>query len=149
MVALGAVHMPLPSQVDGGVATLPAQAPAAHTVPAGYLRQAPLPSHLPSVLQVVAAATAHIMRGSALPAGIAVQVPGEAATLHARHDPQALAAQQTPSTQLPLAHCPPDVHGRPSPRKLPQVPPLHRLGGAQSALLVQVVRHAFLVASQA
>jgi hypothetical protein len=46
-------------QVDGAVNMPDVQVASAHWVPTAYLRQAPLPSHIPSRPQVDAAANVH------------------------------------------------------------------------------------------
>src|SRR5947199_4400666 len=54
LIVLGVWHAPLPSQVDCGVKVPLAatQLDALHTVPSAHRRQAPLPSHIPSFMQV-------------------------------------------------------------------------------------------------
>ena len=49
----------MPLQVRAGVNVVPEQAAAAHCVPAAYSRQAPLPLHAPSLLQLEAPRSAH------------------------------------------------------------------------------------------
>jgi hypothetical protein len=85
----------------------------------------------------------HWPRGSAAPAATGAQLPALAPTLHALHDGHDEAEQQTPSTQLPLAHSPPPPHGCPSALRLPQVPLAtpHCPGGAQSPLSAQLPLH--------
>ena len=56
---VAALQVPAPLQVLAGVSTFPLQAAAAQTVPCAYLRQAPLPSQLPSVPQPAAPESAH------------------------------------------------------------------------------------------
>lgn len=128
---------------------MPVHLPTAQIVLPGYFRQAPLPSHFPSKPQVVAAVTAHPAFEAVVPAGSAAQVPCRPGTLQARHNPQALLAQHTPSTQFPPAHSAADVQVWPRALKLPHRPlPLQRLGGLQSALLAQRVRQARTEKSQ-
>ena len=75
----------------------------AHTVvPAAQYRQFPEPSHFPSVPQVAADMLAHIVRGSAPPAGVRVQRPIEPGEEQLRHAPVQAVLQHTPSTQLPF-----------------------------------------------
>ena len=78
----------------------------AHVVPVGYLRQPPAPSQVPLVPQEAAFRSTHIARGSATPAAIGWQVPGAEASAQLRQAPWQASAQQTPSTQKPLAHSP-------------------------------------------
>ena len=49
----------MPLQVRAGVNVVPVHVAAAHCVPALYRRQAPLPLHMPSVLQLDAPRSAH------------------------------------------------------------------------------------------
>jgi hypothetical protein len=51
--------------------------------------------------------------GSGIPAGTVLQVPNAPGRLQARHEPQFGELQQTPSTQLPLAHWLAEVHAVP------------------------------------
>jgi hypothetical protein len=76
----------------------------AQTVPAEYLRQDPAPSQVPSVPHEAAFLSTHIARGSAPPAAIGLQVPSADASAQLRQAPWQASAQQTPSTQNPLAH---------------------------------------------
>jgi hypothetical protein len=71
-----------------------------------------------------------------LPAGTALQVPADPATLQAAHVPQLAAPQQTPSTQLPPSHSLPIAQAWPS-RLSPHEPPVQTLPGAQSLSLLQ------------
>jgi hypothetical protein len=47
-------HMPAPSQRPGSVAVMPVQVGIRHCVPPAYIRQAALPSQVPSLPQVAA-----------------------------------------------------------------------------------------------
>jgi hypothetical protein len=78
-------------------------APASQTVPATWLRQAPLPSQVPSRPQLDACDAGQSVgcRG-ALPAGTMVQTPGDPCTLQARQVSLQEVLQQTPSAQKPL-----------------------------------------------
>ena len=81
------------------------QRPVAHTVPSGWLRQAPLPSHRPSGPQVAAGCDGHWLGSTgASPSGTGEQVPIRPGTLQAWQVPVQALLQQTPSTQLPLPH---------------------------------------------
>ena len=80
-----------------------AHAPASQTVPATWLRQAPLPSQVPSRPQVEASdAGQSIGWRGAFPAGTTVQIPGDPCTLQARQVSLHEVLQQTPSAQKPL-----------------------------------------------
>jgi hypothetical protein len=80
----------------------------------------------------------HSFAGSA-PCAIGEHVPTEPATLHASHVPPQATLQQTPSTQLPLAHSPLMVHAAPlpssvqAPAPLQVVTPGHSLAGSVAA----------------
>lgn len=141
-----AVQVPAPSQAEGKVRVNPSarHALGAQTVPAGNLRQAPAPSHLPSRAQVVGRSAAQLVRGSALPAATGAQAPTKPATLQARQGPQVMAPQHTPSTQFPEEHCVPAVQAIPADFS-PQVPPVQTLGGAQSASVPHALKQALLL----
>jgi hypothetical protein len=103
IVAGPALHRPCPSQTLTPTTAPPEQAPALHTVPGTWLRQPPLPSHVPSRPQVDSSDARHWFDAcGAPPAGTNVHVPGEPWTLHAMHVPVQAVLQQTPSTQNPL-----------------------------------------------
>ena len=76
------------------------QLAAPQAVPAGYVRHAPLPLHLPSVPHEVGPMSMHwLMDIGAMPAGIGAHVPTVPVRLH---DTQAAAhpvLQQTPCSQ--------------------------------------------------
>jgi hypothetical protein len=57
--------------------------------------------------------------------GISVQVPTLPARLQASQVPAQAVLQQTPSTQLPLAHSPLRVHAAPLPNSAQAPEPLH------------------------
>jgi hypothetical protein len=77
------------------------------------------------------------------------QVPAWPVTLQALHEAHVAVLQQTPSTQLPLAHSAPAVHIWPSGLRLPhRLFVEHRLGETQSPLPAQVVLQALVAASQ-
>jgi hypothetical protein len=83
-------------------------------VPLGHFWQPPLPSHLPVFPQLAAAASGGqklVGTGSEF-SGVAAQVP-TVFTLHAWHDGHEGVVQQTPSTQLALAHWLPAPHVAP------------------------------------
>jgi hypothetical protein len=103
IVAGPGLQRPRPSQTLTSTTAASAHAPALHTVPSTYMRQAPLPSQVPSSpqLDMADAAQSAAARG-APPAGTAVQMPGDPWTLHAMQVPVQAVLQQTPSTQKPL-----------------------------------------------
>jgi hypothetical protein len=76
----------------------------------GYFWQLPLPSHLPLVPQVDAGCTAHIARGSGVPATTGVQWPGDDASAQLQHSPVQAPSQHRPSTQKPDRHSVPFPH---------------------------------------
>jgi hypothetical protein len=105
------------------------------------LRQAPLPSHLPSVAHIAAVMSLHMPCGSAPPAAVLVQVPSEPAIPQLLHGPVQVVAQQKLSAQWPFTQSASAVQDCPS-TFLPQVPVFCPLGivqacpGAQSAAVV-------------
>ena len=99
------------------------QAPPPHTVPAGYLRQPPAPSQVPSVAQLAGGWDRHMPRVSAPPAAIRLQRPGCVPAAHVRQAPAQASSQQTPSLQMPLAHWLASLHAWPRPLG-PQLPPM-------------------------
>jgi hypothetical protein len=107
-----AMHVPTPSHFDASRRVEPVQLPVAQTVPCAYLRQAPAPSHRPSLPQLVALSSAHSLPGS-VPAGTGEHMPNLPAMLQAWQGPAQAPSQQTPSTQRPFAHSPPAVQSAP------------------------------------
>ena len=107
----------------------------------------PLPSHIPSVPQVVAPASVQAASGS-VPAGMFVQVPRVPVSAHDAQVPEQLDAQQTPCWQRPDAQAVPTVQAWPSGASV-QVPALQMFGEVQSASTVQVILQTLLVVSQA
>jgi hypothetical protein len=93
----------------------PSHRPALHVVPAGHLRQAPLPSHFPSSPHVVVACIAHAAgtRGMS-PAGRLTHVPTEPAAAQVLQPSVQATLQQTPSAQKPLAHSALQPHAAPN-----------------------------------
>jgi len=128
----------MPSQVSGRMKVRPLQEPGLHTVPAGYLRQLPAPSHLPSVPQPEAGCSGQVLVGSTTPAPTAWQTPRNPGTLHARQLPHGPLSQQTPSVQWPVSHWASPAHAAPWDLRR-QVLPAQVLGAAQSPSTVQVV----------
>lgn len=140
---VGCAQLPTPSQAPGGLAVDPEQLAVPQLVPSATLRQPPLPSQVPSnphggVIAVQAP------WGSVLPAGTGWQEPPP--RLQTWHMPQLAVEQQTPSTQLPLAHSVPAVQSWPG-RLSPQAPALQTFPGEQSALVAQTATQAVPVAA--
>ena len=132
--------MPVPLQVRAGVTVDPVHVAAAHCAPAPYRRQAPLPLHMPSVLQLATPRSAHWFSGSA-PAATLVHAPTVPASAHDWQVPPHAESQQTPCAQKPDRHSPPAPQATPA-AFLAQLPPMQVNGATQSALTVQVVRQA-------
>jgi hypothetical protein len=142
LVTLGGVQTPELLQVHCAVYALPEQLSGAQTVPVGYFRQAPAPSHLPSVEHIAAVKSLQTPCGSAPPAAIDVQVPSEPGTAQLRQAPVQVVAQQTPSAQCPFTQSASAVQVWPSTflPQVPTVPPVATVQvcpGAQSAWLEQ------------
>jgi hypothetical protein len=130
---------PAPLHWGADVNVDPVHVAAPHVVPAAYSRQAPAPSHVPSVPQVAAPWSAHWLRGSC-PAATSVHVPMAPAMAHDRHVPVHELVQQTPCWHRP------DWHSVPAPHVTPgsffeHTPLLQTLPAAQWASVVQVMRH--------
>ena len=67
-------------------------------VPAGYFRQAPAPSHFPSVEHIAGVKSAQVPRGSAAPLATRVHFPCEVPdSAQLRQAPVHAVLQQTPS----------------------------------------------------
>src|SRR5437763_146924 len=101
---VAAAQTPAPShrRADVNVETL--QLAATHCVPMAYFRQAPAPSQVPSLPQVVAAAIGHCDATSgAEPAAIGEHVPTLPEIEHDMHVPVQALLQQTLFTQNPDA----------------------------------------------
>jgi hypothetical protein len=132
--------VPVPLHVRAGVNVVAVHVGAAHCVPAAYSRQAPLPLHEPSVLQLVVPRSLHWFSGS-MPFGTLVHAPTVPASAQDWQVPPHAVSQQTPCAQKPDRHSPPAPHATPGPF-LAQLPPMQVNGETQSVLTVQVVRHA-------
>lgn len=78
-------HTPDPLHLLAFVRVEPLQLAASHTVLAPYCRQAPEPSHSPSVPQLVAPMSVHSSSGS-MPADTAAQVPFDPMLIEPSHD---------------------------------------------------------------
>jgi hypothetical protein len=98
-------HEP-PAHVPVSVSVTPpaGQLAVEHAVPSANFWQAPAPSHLPLVPHVDAICVAQTPFGSVVPAATGAHAPALPATLHAWHEPQLAAPQQTPSTQWAVPH---------------------------------------------
>jgi hypothetical protein len=107
MVAGPGRQCPPPSHTSTPSSEAPAHCPGRQVVPEGNLRQAPLPSQLPSSPQVetLAAGQVAASRG-ATPTGTKLQVPTAPWTLQDLHVSVQADEQHTPSTQNPLVHSP-------------------------------------------
>jgi hypothetical protein len=139
-------HALLVLHVAAGVNVDPVHDGATQIVPEAYLRQAPLPLHVPSVPHVAAPWSVHWFSGSC-PAGTAAQVPSVPDNAHDAQVPAHVVEQQTPCSQKPCAHSVPAAHGWPS-ANLPQLLFTQRFDVTQSALVLHVVLQAFVVTSQ-
>jgi hypothetical protein len=98
-----------------------------------HLLQLPPASHLPSLPQLVGALATHIPAGSTVPAATFLHVPTDPVTLQLLHWPLQALSQQMLSTQKPEAHSVLPEHDPPL-LVLPQLVPVHTLGGKQLLL---------------
>jgi hypothetical protein len=135
------LQLPAPSHV---LAIVPDDAPAAqlggtHCVPAIHLWHAPLPSHVPSLPHVEAAATPHWPLGSVAFGATGVHCPRVELSVHETHGPSQTALQQTPCFEQtrPVAHWLLAEQGPPF-GSSPHEPLMQVALGAQSAFAVQV-----------
>jgi hypothetical protein len=103
-VVLPGLQVPVPLQVDADVAIPLLHVPALQIDPAAYLRQAPLPSHLPSVPQVLCNWSTHLLLGSMSPAAVATHLPAWPLSLHEKQLAVQALSQQKPSAQKPDMH---------------------------------------------
>jgi hypothetical protein len=116
---------PSPSQTLMSTMADPSQRPGLHDVPAGWLRHAPPPLHVPSNPHEDAAEAAHVPSRGLTPSGTNAHVPSDPGTLHALHVSLHALPQHTPSTQKPLAQSASQPHAVPltllvAPPSLPQ-----------------------------
>ena len=103
MVAGPAVQVPWPSQTRTFLTAAPSQVPVPQLAPGTRLRQAPLPSQVPSRPQLDGSDAGQVLasRGTA-PAGTKAQTPGELGVLQDLHVPvQALLQQNTQIAEMP------------------------------------------------
>jgi hypothetical protein len=139
------VQLPAPSQALPSVCVdEPAgQDPGAHDVPAGHLRHAPAPLHLPSLPHVEASLTPHLPLGSPAPAATGEHVPAVPLNVHETHGPSQTALQQTFCAEhtRPEAHWLVAEQGPPFGCR-PHEPLMQVALGAQSALALHVPLHA-------
>src|SRR5436190_6696086 len=99
------LQCPAPSQAYSPTTASPSHVPGLHIVLAGYLRQAPLPSQVPSSPHVDAAVFAQVVESrGASPDERITQVPTLPVALHVLQPSVQAALQHTPSAQKPLAH---------------------------------------------
>jgi len=135
-------QVPAPSQCQGAVpfAVPVVQVASLQMVAFEYISHPPAPSQKPSAPQVSRPLSAHWPSGS-LPAGTAVQAPSLPGTAHDMQLPVHIPLQHTPCWQLVELQSSPVVHVAPS-GFLPQLPLLHTLPAAQSALAAHVFRQA-------
>jgi hypothetical protein len=133
-------QVPVPLQVRAGVTVDPVHIAAAHCAPAPYRRHAPLPLHMPSVLQLATPRSLHWFSGS-WPAATLVHAPTVPASAHDWQVPLHAESQQTPCAQKPDRHSPPTPQATPA-AFWAQLPPMQVNGGTQSASTVQVLRQA-------
>jgi hypothetical protein len=131
---------PAASHADPRVMTDPpaAQLGASHTLPAGYLRHAPAPSHAPSVPHESMPMSSQPAFGSD-PAGANVQVPRWPVSAQDLQPPQA-SAQQIPWAHSPLRQSPLAAQESPFGRRDVHDPPWHVSPAMQSPSVVHVVR---------
>jgi hypothetical protein len=121
-VGVAVWQVPVPEQVGAGVKVVPVQVALPQTTVAAAWVQAPAPLQAPVLPQVPLAAQRAC--GSVTPLPTFAQVP-RPFRLQAWQVPQAVEAQQTPSTQAPLLHSWLEPQAVPFPfcaRQLPPVP---------------------------
>jgi hypothetical protein len=114
MMAGPAVQVPWPSQTRAFLTEAPSQVPAPQLAPGTRLRQAPLPSQVPSRPQPDGSDAGQVLasRGPE-PAGTKAQTPGELGVLQDLQVPVQALLQHRPSTQKPLAQSPPQPQASP------------------------------------
>src|SRR4051812_29158102 len=94
-----------------GATALPAtQAAAWHMVPDAYLRHAPAPLQVPSLLQFFAPRSVQLPEGSMPPAGTATHEPTDPGTAQDWQAPAHDVEQQIPCAQNALSHSLPAPH---------------------------------------
>ncbi|HET6197644.1 MAG TPA: hypothetical protein VFE12_17915 [Acetobacteraceae bacterium] len=113
------LQRPSPSQTFTSLTEAPSQVPGSQTVPAGYFRQWPWPSQVPSWPQVAAAEEAHWPAGAWPPFATNEQIPGALGSLQVLHVSVQALLQQTPSTQNALWQSPAQPQAAPFGRFAP------------------------------
>jgi hypothetical protein len=113
-----------------------------------------LPSHAFVVSVAPVQLAAPQSPSGSVPAIVAVHTPSDPGTpdllaAHAWHLPAHVALQQTPSTQLPDAHCEASAHWAPFDCLDTHAPPLHQPVASQSLDVVQALPHALPAALHA
>jgi hypothetical protein len=109
-LVVAARQVPMPSHDRGDDSVDPVQLAAPQLVPAAYLRQAPAPSHLPSVPQVVPPMSVHWVGGvGAVLTATGTQVP----VAHVMQFAAQPVLQQMPPSQYPETHSIAVVHVEP------------------------------------
>jgi hypothetical protein len=131
-------HVPAASQRPASRSAPALHESVPHTVLTAYLRQAPMPLHIPSSPQVATVSSAQSPCRS-WPSGTLRQVPSLPATAHERHVPAQAVPQHLPCAQNV------ELHSSLLPQVapigfLPQLPATQLLGATQSASDVHVVR---------
>jgi hypothetical protein len=132
-------QVPAPLQVRAGVAVDSLHAAGAQVVAPEYERQAPAPSQVPSLPQVIAPSSAHWFSGS-VPLAASMHCPSLPAIAHDLQVPAQAVVQQTPCAQIADAHSVPAVHEAPGGFG-PQLPFTQAAPATQSAAVAQVERH--------
>ena len=132
-VEVAAWQLPLPSQSRRELLVSPVHEAEAHWVVEDHKRQAPLPSHCPSVLQVARGIAGQSLKGSE-PSATRMHNPFELGSAQERHTPLQSLWQQTPCEQKPLAQSPGIMQLAPMPALPLHSPnPLQVAPGAQPA----------------
>jgi hypothetical protein len=134
------VHTPEALQLEAAVEVPFTQVAAAHMVPAGYLRQPPMPLQKPSLPQLAGPWSGQRPAGSGPPLGTAVHVPLLPSSAHEKQLAVHALPQHTPCAQNPDEHSSARAHTDPFGR-LPQEPCWQMLGGAHMSLVEQLVPH--------
>jgi hypothetical protein len=138
-LATGGTQVPAPSQAAPGVKVVVMQVGSLHGVPPAYFWHAPA-SHLPSVPQLAAPWSVHVLAGSGAPGGTLVQIPIELDSAQDLQAPVQEVPQHTPCAQLPEAHSVLSEQNAPF-VFLPHELPLQTLPVVQLASVVQAVKH--------
>jgi hypothetical protein len=139
------LQLPAPSHVlaSACIDALVGHDAATHCVPAGHLRHAPMPLHVPSLPHVEAAETPHWPVGSVAPRSSGEHVPSVLLSVHDTHGPEQVALQHTPCAEhtRPCAHWLLAEHGPPFGSR-PHEPLMQVALAAHMEFTVQVPLHA-------